>query len=80
MNALRIQKEEAVIVALVGLHIMKVQDLERKVLHVLHDSSIPAFIPKIVNGSLNNFSVIVPTSKREETFTVLHNAFIASKN
>jgi bifunctional aspartokinase / homoserine dehydrogenase 1 len=80
MSALHIQKEEAVIVALVGLHIMKVEDLEEKVLKVMHESSIPAFIPKIVNGSPNNFSIIVPSSKREETVKALHKAFIALNN
>jgi aspartokinase len=77
LSRLAVHREQAALVVLVGLNVMSMRGLPERVLQTLRDADIPASVPARVNGSRNNFSVVVPESRRNEAVAVLHAAFVA---
>jgi hypothetical protein len=59
----------------VGMKIMGIKDLPDRVTSVLRGAGIPVYVPRRVNGSQNNCSVIVPKTRRNEAVDLLHRAF-----
>ena len=43
------------------------------------DKGIPVYVPRRVNGSENNFSVVVPESQRNAAVDLLHRAFVVGE-
>lgn len=76
LSHLRVKREEAALVVLVGLNIMSLPHLPERVLGALRERGIPAHAPEKVNGSPNNFSVVVPESQRNEAVALLHDTFV----
>lgn len=76
LAALNVKREEAALVALVGLGIMSIPGLQERVTAVLRGAGIPVYVPSRVNGSPHNFSVIVPESARNAAVQLLHQEFI----
>jgi aspartokinase len=76
LSALHVKREEAALVVLVGMKIMGIKDLPDRVTSVLRGAGIPVYVPRRVNGSQNNFSVIVPETRRNEAVDLLHRAFV----
>ena len=76
LSGLAVKREETTLVALVGLNVMAMGDLPRRVLGALRDAGVPAFAPARVNGSVHSFSIIVPESQRNLAVTVLHDTFV----
>lgn len=79
LSALNVRREEAALVVLVGLQVMAIRDIEERVTSVLRSASIPVYVPRRVNGSENNFSVIVPETRRNEAVDILHKAFVLQR-
>ena len=71
-----IPKEESSIVALVGANLLTWNSLADEVEAAMKAADIPCHIPSRVNGSSNNFSVVVPTTMKKEAVKALHAAFI----
>ena len=76
LGALRISREEAALVVLVGLRVMRVASLEARVTEALRAAGIPVYVPRFVNGSENSFSVVVPESQRNAAVALLHRTFV----
>jgi aspartate kinase len=67
-----ISHDEIAIIALVGYNIMLIQSLATRALTLLNEAGIPATIPRRVNGSLHNLSVLVPNVRRKDALMILH--------
>ena len=76
LTKLNVRREDAALVVLVGLNIMAIPGLEERVLVVLREAVIPAHVPRRVNGSANNFSVLVPESRLTEATKLLHERIV----
>lgn len=76
LSHLRVKREEAALVVLVGLRVMEVPGLREAVVATLQGAGIPVYVPNRVNGSSNNFSVVVPESQRNAAVKVLHKKFV----
>jgi len=76
LGALRISREEAALVVLVGLQVMRVASIEARVTAELRAAGIPVYVPRYVNGSENSFSVVVPASQRNAAVALLHRVFV----
>lgn len=79
LSALHVKREETALVVLVGLQVMNVPDIERRVVDTLQSIGIPVYVPRHVNGSENNFSVIVPETRRNEAVDILHKRFVIDR-
>jgi len=79
LSALHVKREETALVVLVGLQIMNVPDIEQQVVETLQSIGIPVYVPRHVNGSENNFSVIVPETRRNEAVDILHKRFVIDR-
>jgi hypothetical protein len=60
----------------VSFEVRVTRDLPDRVTSVLRGAGIPVYAPRSVNGSQNNFSVIVPETRRKEAVDLLHRAFV----
>ena len=76
LDKLHVRREEAALVVLVGLNIMAIPGLEERVLAVLREAAVPAHVPRRVNGSANNFSVLVPESRLNEAVKLCHERIV----
>lgn len=75
--ALRVAREEASLVVLVGSRVMALPGITEAVTGVLRGAGIPVQVPRRVNGSAHNFSVLVPESARANAVQLLHKSFVA---
>lgn len=70
-----LRKEEAAIVAMVGSGVAKVADAEG-VVKYLAAHGVKAAVPRRVNGSEHNFSVVVPEEMKKRAVALLHKQFV----
>ena len=66
-------------VAMVGSNIADVPGITEEVIKVLDSHKIACTVPEKMNGSADNFTVLVFADKRKETIKLLHNAFVGKK-
>jgi len=74
--ALHVAREEACLVVLVGSRVMALPGITEAVTGVLKGAGIPVQVPRRVNGSAHNFSVLVPESARANAVQLLHKSFV----
>lgn len=67
--------DQAAIVAMVGTGVTAKVDAEQ-VVGLLADKGVPAVVPRRVNGSPNNLSVIVPENLKHAAVVALHQQFV----
>ncbi len=69
-------RESAHLVALVGLNVMALAGLEARVRALLAAARLPFAVPQRVNGSPNNFTVLVRTEDKDAVMELFHRELV----
>jgi aspartokinase len=69
-------RDSAFLVALVGLNVMHVPGLAARAGEVLRAAGIRHFVPRRVNGSAHNFTVVVPRRDKEAVMRLFHTELV----
>lgn len=67
-----LDRDKSAIVTMVGVNVNLVDSLASRVVDVLGRHNIPCVVPDTVNGSDNNFSVVIPEELKKSAVSLLH--------
>jgi len=71
-----VHRDAAALVALVGVNVLDIPGLQERATGVLAAAGIPCYVPRRVNGSVHNLTLVVPDSQRNQAVSILHAAFL----